>query len=173
MCRFIFPLLVLLACPLATAQATNPELKLSVTLRSMRTTYRVTEDIQLEVQLTNTGHRSFLLRRQLGWGYGRTDIRVFDSKGKEVFTTVLADELPPPPVEEDFLKLDPHQFFGVQLQEPIRNFVNAPGTYESEVDYTSHLSEDWAQDHMKLPMPFWSRERGTIESDHVTIVVTP
>jgi len=32
--------------------------------------------------------------------------------------------------EHDFVELDPNQFFGVYLEEPITDFVNSPGTYE-------------------------------------------
>ena len=173
MTRVVFALLILSSCSLAAAQATDPKPELAVTLRSIKPSYRITEEIQLEVQLLNAGHRSFLIRRPLGWGYGRTDIGVFDSKGKQVVTTVLADELPPPPVAEDFLNLGPHEFFGVLVQEPITNFVNAPGRYEFVVNYTSHVSEEWVRDHLKLPTPFWSRERGTVQSKRVTIIVTP
>lgn len=172
--RFILAALILLTCNLAaSSQATDPEPELAVTLRSTKTSYRISDEIQLEVQLLNAGHQPFLICRQLGWGYGRTDIGVFDSKGRQVITTVLADELPPPPVVEDFLKLEPHEFFGVLVQEPIRNFVNAPGTYQFVVNYTSHVSEEWARDRLKLPLPFWSRERGTVQSKRVTIIVTP
>ncbi len=83
--RFIFALLILLSCSLAASQATDPQPELAVTLRSIKPSYRITEEIQLEVQLLNAGHRSFLIRRPLGWGYGRTDIGVFDSKGKQVY----------------------------------------------------------------------------------------
>jgi hypothetical protein len=144
--RLVLAVIILLTCSLAAAQSTDPEPELAVTLRSMKSSYRITEEIQLEVELLNAGHRSFLVRRQLGWGYGRTDIGVFDSKGKQVVTTVLADELPPPPVAEDFLKLGPHEFFGVLVQEPITNFVNDPGTYQFVVNYTSHVSDEWVRD---------------------------
>ena len=171
--RFVVRVLILLMCSLAAAQSADLEPELTVTLRSMKSGYRITDEIKLEVELLNAGHRPFLIRRQLGWGYGRTDIGVFDSKGKQVVTTVLADELPPPPVAEDFLKLGPHEFFGVLVQEPITNFVNVPGTYQFVVNYTSHVSDEWVRDHLKLPMLFWSRERGTVQSQRVTVVVRP
>jgi hypothetical protein len=171
--RFVFALLIPLSCSLAASQAADLQPELSVTLRSIKSSYRITEEIQLEVQLLNSGYGSFLIRRPLGWGYGRTDIGVFDSKGKQVITTVLADELPPPPSEEDFLKLGPNEFFGVRVEEPTTNFVNAPGTYEFVVNYTSHVSEEWVRDHLKFPLPFWSRGRGTVQSNRVRIVITP
>jgi hypothetical protein len=46
-------------------------------------------------------------------------------------------------------------------------------TYEFVVNYTSHVSQEWVRDHLKLPMPFWSRERGTVQSKRVTVIVTP
>jgi len=97
---------------------------------------------------------------------------VFDSIGKEVFTTFLADEVPLPPRESDFLELGRDEFFGVRVEEPLAHFVNTPGTYELVVDYTSPDSEQWTRENVKLPDgPLWARERGTIESSRIRITV--
>ncbi len=87
---------VLLSHGLPASERPSPEPKLAVTVRSMKPSYRIGENIRLEIQLANIGHEAFVIRRQLGWGVRRTEIHMFDSNGKEVFTSVLADQLPPP-----------------------------------------------------------------------------
>jgi hypothetical protein len=103
----------------------------------------------------------------------RTNVRVFDSKGKEVRTEFLADELPPPPQPYDFVLLEPHQFVGTHLDGAAKEFVNGPGEYEFLIEYTSYLSEHYARDVMKMPsVPFSSRERGPVASTRVKIRIT-
>lgn len=108
-----------------------------------------------------------------GLGRGRTNIWVFDEKGKEVVTTFLADELPPPPQPWDFVVLGSGQFVGTRVREPVKHFVNKPGVYELVVEYTSYLSEQYAREVMKMPdAPFWSRERGSSLSNRIKLTVT-
>jgi hypothetical protein len=104
----------------------------------------------------------------------RTDIRVFDSKGHEVRTDFLADELPPPPQAYDFILLGPGDFLGMHMGGPATEFVNKPGEYEFVVEYSSYLSEDFAREVMKMPaqVPFWSRERGATRSNRIKINIT-
>jgi hypothetical protein len=136
------------------------------------TTYRISEKIQLEIQLSNVGESAFVINRHLSWGVGRTDIQVFDSNGKEVFTTFLADEVPPMPKQDDFFELGRNEFFGVRVEEPITHFFNTPGIYEVVVDYTSTDSEQWTRENVKLPnVPSWGQERGTVESSRIKIAV--
>jgi hypothetical protein len=165
-------LLLLWSCSTYASQRNLHEPKLAVVVRSAKPTYRLTEEIELEIQLSNAGDEPFIIRRQLGWGVGRTQIRVFDSNGKEVFTPFLADELPPPPKEHDFVELGPNEFFGVRMQEPTTHFVSTPGSYELVVDYSSHLSEQWIRTNVTIPdVPIWSREMGTVESNRITVII--
>jgi hypothetical protein len=98
---------------------------------------------------------------------------VFDASGKEVVTTFLADELPPPPRPWDFVVLDSGQFLGTRVDEPVKHFVNKPGNYEFVVEYASYLSEQYAREVMKMPdAPFWSRERGPLLSNRIKVTVT-
>ena len=169
--RISLALLFLIWLPFVQQAAHEP--KLAVSLRSMKSSYSIGEKIHLEVQLSNAGQYPLLIRRQLGWGVGRTDILVFDASHKRVFTTFLADELPPPPTQADFLELAPGQFFGDSVTDSATLFVNVPGTYEFAVDYTSTVSQEWAHKYIKLPnVPLWSRERGTVTSLPIKIVIT-
>jgi hypothetical protein len=97
---------------------------------------------------------------------------VYDSNGKQVTTSFLADELPPPPQPWDFVVLDSSQFVGTRVDEPVTHFVNKPGVYELVVEYTSYLSEQYAREVMKMPdAAFWSRERGPVLSNRVKLTV--
>jgi hypothetical protein len=164
--------LLLLIWPMMARPASDKP-TLMVSIRSLKTTYRIGEKIQLEIQLSNIGQADVLIRRQLGSGVGRTDVQVFDSRHKRVFTEFLADELPPPPTVDDFLRLEPGQFFGESLEAPAKDFVNSPGTYEFVVQYTSTASQEWVGKYLKLPdVPLWSRERGTIASAPIKLAIT-
>jgi hypothetical protein len=157
----------------ANAQQQSAKPVLSVSVRSPKTSYSIKESIILEIQLENVGTESLLVRRNWAWGVGRTDVRVLDSNGKDVFTTYLADELPQMPRANDFIELRPREFFGTRLSEEVTHFLNTPGTYDFFVEYTSSVSEEWVRKNVKLPpLPLWSRERGTIVSNKIRIEVT-
>jgi len=169
--RLTLVLTVFLSCPIL-AQQDGQKPRLAVLVRSSKATYRISERIQLEVQLSNVGQNAFVINRHLSWGVGRTDIRVFDSNGKEVFTSFLADEVPRMPKVDDFFELGPNEFFGVSVEEPMTHFVNTPAVYEFVVDYTSTDSLEWTRENVKLPnAPLWGRECGTIESSRIKITV--
>lgn len=155
----------------AQEQAIKPTL--SVSIRSVKPSYSIKQNIGLEIQLENVGTESLLLCRKWGWGVGRTNVRVIDANGKEVHTSFLADALPPPPRDTDFIELGVGEFFGTRLNDNAKYFVNTPGTYDFFVEYTSFVSEEWVRQYLKLPpLPLWSRERGTIVSNKVRIDIT-
>jgi hypothetical protein len=170
-----FLMAVAVSSSLSSARAQEQIIKptLSVSLRSAKPSYSIKQNIHLEIQLENVGTESLLLCRKWGWGVGRTNVRVIDSNGKEVLTNFLADELPPPPRETDFIELREGEFFGTRLNENAKHFVNTPGTYNFFVEYTSFVSEEWVQQYLKLPpVPLWSRERGTMVSNKIRIEIT-
>ncbi|MBZ5663164.1 MAG: hypothetical protein LAO30_01035 [Acidobacteriia bacterium] len=175
----------IISCALVLGAAVSPALKLaegqeqpvkptlSVSVRSAKLSYGIKEKFQLQIQVENLGGESLLVWRHVGWGVGRMDVRVFDSNGKEVFTTFLADEVPPMPREDDFIVLEGGEFFGNRVSEDATHFVNTPGTYDIFVEYTSSLPEQYLRKNLRLPnLPLWSRERGTIASNKIRIEVT-
>lgn len=165
----LLPIAILLP---AFAQKTGREI-LRVTLRSDASTCRIKGNLQLEILRENISSQSLIVPRWWGWGNGRTNIWVYDSNGKEVTTSFLADELPPPPQPWDFVVLDSGQFVGMRLDEPVTHFVNKAGVYELAVEYTSYLSAEYAREEMKMPdAPFWSRERGPVLSNRVKVTIT-
>lgn len=170
-CMLVAAVILSLSSAIAEKQSSKPSL--SVAVRTAKMSYGIKENINLEIQLENVGTESLLLCRNLGWGVGRTDVRVLDSAGKEVNTTFLADEVPPPPRDQDFIELRPNEFFGIRLTEIATHFVNSPGTYNFFVVYSSSVSEEWARRYVKLPpQPLWSRERGAIVSNKLRIEIT-
>jgi hypothetical protein len=160
--------------PSVSAQERITKPTLSVSLRSVKPSYSIKQNISLEILLENVGTESLLLCRKWGWGVGRTNVRVIASNGKEVFTNFLADELPPPPRDANFIELGEGEFFGTRLNENAKHLVNTPGTYDFFVEYTSFVSEEWVHQYLNLPpLPLWSRERGTIVSNKIRIEITP
>ena len=89
-----------------------PDKMLKVTLRMESASCSLRGKLQLEILSENSGSHDLIVPRWWGWGWGRTNIRAFDASGKEVVTTFLADELPPPPQPWDFVVLDGGQFVG-------------------------------------------------------------
>ena len=168
-------LLVLVSVTLlvpALAQKTDQKI-LKVTVRSDASTCSIKGNLQLEILRENVSSQSLIVPRWWGWGGGRTNIWVYDANGKEVTTTFLGDELPPPPQPWDFVVLDGTQFVGTHVEEPVTHFVNKPGVYELVVEYTSYLSEQYAREAMKMPdATFWSRERGPVLSNRIKVTVT-
>ena len=146
---------------------------LKVTLRSETRSCSINDDLHLEVIRENVGTHELIVPLWWAWGGDRTNIWVYDDKGKEVVTTFLADELLPPPQPWDFILLDGGEFVGTRVNEPVKHFVNKPGVYELAVEYTSYLSEQYAREVMKMPdAPFWSRERGSLLSNRIKVIVT-
>jgi hypothetical protein len=168
---WLFLLALATASPAFTQETRDKLLKIS--LRSESSSRSMRGDLRLEIVRENVSTHDLIVPRWWGWGGGRTNIWVYDDKGKEVVTTFLADELPPPPQAWDFIMLDVGQFVGTHVTEPVQHFVNKPGVYELVVEYTSYLSEQYAREVMKMPdAPFWSRERGSLLSNRVKVTVT-
>ncbi|MGA2981791.1 MAG: hypothetical protein ABSD76_19525 [Terriglobales bacterium] len=146
---------------------------LKVTLRSDASTCSIKGNLRLEILRENVSSQNLIVPRWWGWGGGRTNVWVFDANGKQVTTSFLADEPPPPPQPWDFVVLDGGQFVGTRMDEPATHFVNKPGVYELVVEYTSYLSEQYARKAMKMPdAPFWSRERGPVLSNRIKVTIT-
>jgi hypothetical protein len=159
--------------PSALVQKELVKPRLSVVIRSAKSSYNIRENIDFEIRLENVGQESLLVCRWLGWAPGRTELRVLDSHGKDVYTNFLADEVPPPLRDKDFIELKPDKFFRVRLGESATDFVNTPGSYVVFVKYRSPASEEWARRYLHLPhLPLWSSEQGTVISNRIRVEIT-
>jgi hypothetical protein len=148
---------------------------LAVRLRFAKNQYSIHDKIELEIVRENVSNERLAVSSLWFWGVMRTDIHVFDEGGHEVRTDFLADSVPYPPKPYDFVVLEPGEFIGTGVRESVKQFVNVPGEYDFEVEYTSEISEDWARKVLQLPpdVPFWSRERRTISSPRIRVRITP
>lgn len=148
---------------------------LAVRLRCAKDKYSIRDRIELEIVRENIGEQPLAVSSLWFWGVMRTDIHVFDEAGHEIRTDFLPDSVPYPPKPYDFVVLEPGEFIGTGLRESAKQFVNSPGEYDFEVEYTSEISEDLARKMLQLPryVPFWSRERGSISSHRVRIRISP
>ena len=88
--------------------------------------------------------------------------------GKDVSQEFIADAPPPPPVSRDaFVKLLPSHIYGVVLTARLAQFnVQKNGTYELVAEYHSPIPS-----RMSFGLPIWSREKGAVPSNRVTIQV--
>lgn len=148
---------------------------LAVRLRFAKSEYSVRDKVELEITRENIGQERLTVSSLWFWGVRRTDIHVFDTGGHEIRTDFLSDSVPYPPRPYDFVVLEPGDFVGTRLIDAAKTYVNVPGEYDFEVNYTSEISEEFARKMLQLPpkMPFWSRERGTVSSPRVRVRITP
>jgi len=149
-------------------KATDLEVSLSADKRK----YKRGDDINLEVNLTNThGVKDIFVYGTLQFGH-RASFTLYrrDAKGKEVPTRFIDDawELPPKPKDTSaFVKLLPDHFLGTYYRSSIRtlNMVR-PGRYTMWVEY--HCPVSTADVELS---PFWGSENGIIKSNVVYIEV--
>jgi len=160
----------------------SPDLKMALTVRSTQQSYRMSDTVPLEVQLTNTGTNPLYLFDDVCWNPGNfLTIHVFTTDGKEVSGKLeyLRDCLPPPPRRDDissFIRLEPRTFYGVQEDFTARELVPGPGDYDIVVHYEAALSADWIAKYGGAKManlPIWTRDRPLLTSNHVRVSFAP
>jgi len=164
---------LLVASAVFAAGQSRPAVAVRVRFAKNRCSIR--DKIELEIVRENVSHQRLAVSSLWFWGVMRTDIHVFDKAGHQIRTDVLPDSVPYLPKPYDFVVLGPGEFVGAALSESAKHFVNVPGEYDFEVEYTSEISEDLAREMLQLPsdVPFWSRERGSISSPRVRVRITP
>lgn len=145
---------------------------LGVSLAADKRSYRRSDDINLEVKLTNThGVRNIFVYGTLELGYhGSFMFYHRDAKGKDVSMRFFPEALTLPPKPNDtsaFVKLLPDHFLGTYFRSTIRtlNMVR-PGRYSMWVEYECPISIA----DVKVS-PFWGTENGVVKSNVVQIEV--
>jgi hypothetical protein len=143
---------------------------LVVTLKTDRDTYKLGDEISVQVLLTNTSKSPLYIYASLDWGESASlSLWLKDMvSGKDVPEEFIADALPPPPGSKDaFVKLLPDHVYGVVLRSKLAQLnVQKSGTYELVAEYHSPIPAS-----MNFGLPIWSREKGTVPSNRVTITV--
>lgn len=147
---------------------------LSVKVTTDRTSYRLSDEIRLEIARRNVGTSGLFIYSRWEWGISK--IRVFDSKGNEVRDAMypLPVDDPPPLTAADFVLLQPGQSSATRIERRVSELVKShPGEYELVVEYVPYLSDHLARRYIKQPdIPFWSEQRGTVTSNRIKIRIT-
>ncbi len=143
---------------------------LEVTLKIDRDSYKLGDEIAVQVLLTNRSKSPLYIYAPLDWGESASlSLWLKDTvSGKDVPEEFIADALTPPPGSKDaFVKLLPDHVYGVVLRSKLAQLnVQKSGTYELLAEYHSPIPSS-----MNFGLPIWSREKGAVPSNRVTITV--
>jgi hypothetical protein len=143
---------------------------LEVILRTDQDSYKLGDEISVQVLLINRSQSPLYIYAQLDWGESASlSLWLKDAvSGKYVPEEFIADALPPPPGSKDeFVKLLPNHVYGVVLTLKLVELnVKKRGKYELLAEYHSPIPSS-----MNFGLPIWSREKGTVPSNRVTIAV--
>jgi hypothetical protein len=148
-------------------QETSP---LQVTLKTDRNSYKLADEIIVQLLLTNKSKSPMYIYAPLDWGESASlSLWPKDtSTGKNVPEEFVADALPPPPPSKEvFVKLLPDYVYGVVLKPKLAELnLKKSGVYELMAEYHSPIPAS-----MNFGLPIWSREKGAVCSNSVTIRV--
>ena len=152
---------------LAMAHEGSP---LELTLTTDKDSYKLGDEITVRMLLTNKSKSPLYIYAPLEWGESASiSIWLKDAlTGKDVPEYFIPDALTPPPnSKDDFVKLLPDHVFGVVFTSTMKDFnVRQKGTYEIMAEYHSPIPAS-----MNFGLPIWSREKGAVPSNRVTITV--
>jgi len=148
----------------------HQESPLEVTLKTDRESYRLEDEITVRVLLTNNSRSALYIYAPLERGESASvSIWLKDVlSGKDVPEYFIPDALTPPPgSRDDFVKLLPDHVFGVVFRSTLKEFnIRKKGTYEVTAEYHSPIPAG-----MNFGLPVWSREKGAVPSNRVTLRV--
>jgi len=141
---------------------------LEVSIISRKSRYKVTDQIQLDVMLSNSGKETVDVFGTLDWGYSASFVlHIRDASGKEVKPRGFFDDptFTSPDDKSAFVKLLPHHFLGTNFFSPLDVLnIDRPGRYAIYVEYQSPFSATDVQIN-----PFWGKENGRIKSNVVNV----
>ena len=144
---------------------------LEVSLRTDRDTYKLGDEIKIEVLLTNKSRAPLYLYAGLDWGDSASiSLWLKDmATGREVPQEFIHDAVTPPPTsKEAFVRLLSNHVYGIVLRSSLATLnIQKNGTYEVVGEYHSPIPAS-----MNFGLPIWSREKGIVPSNRVTIKVT-
>ena len=148
----------------------NEASPLELTLETDRDSYKLTDEMTVRVLLTNKSKSPIYIYVPLEWGESASISIWFKDvpSRKDVPEYFIPDSLTPPPSsKEDFVKLLPDHVFGVVFTSTLKDFnLRQKGSYEVTADYHSPIPAS-----MNFGLPIWSREKGSVSSNRVTIRV--
>jgi len=143
---------------------------LEVTLKTDRDSYKLGDEISVQVLLINMSKSPLYIYAPLDWGESASlSLWLKDVvSGKDVPQKFIADAPSSPPGSRDaFVKLLPDHVYGVVLRSKLAQLnVQKSGMYELVAEYHSPIPA-----RMSFGLPIWSREKGAIPSNRVSITV--
>jgi len=143
---------------------------LEVSIISRKSRYKVTDQIQLDAMVANSGKDAVYIFGTLDWGYSASFVlHIRDASGKDVKPKGFFDEptFTSPDDKSAFVKLLPHHFLGTNFFSPLDVLnLDRPGRYAIYVEYQSPFSATDVQ--LK---PFWSKENGRLKSNVVNVEI--
>jgi len=143
---------------------------LEVTLKTDRNSYKSGDGITVQVLLTNRSKSPLYIYGLLDWGESASlSIWLRDvASGKDLPQRLWgAPPSPPPASREGFVRLDPGYVYGEVFREKLADLgVQKKGEYEIVAEYHSPIPSS-----MNFGLPIWSREKGAVPSNRVTIKV--
>ncbi len=163
------------SAPLARSPERDLSSGMTVSLVSEKTTYSLRDDLTLSVSLHNENnlHPVFVFS-YVGWGKGGGfDLTIEDEHGHEIRTLAMDDApipLPRPDELAIFTRLSPGCFFGMGLDQPIRDFISAPGRYRIRATYSSIITPELVDERLRHLNVLWQGHT-PIVSPWITIEV--
>jgi len=142
-----------------------------LSIHTDRATYGLSDEINIEVRVTNKGQAPILVYGELRWGFGGgLVIHLADKDGKPVEPRYLDDDSIPPGGATDaknLVRLYPGHFLGTSRKDKVADLLGQPGHFRIAVDYLSPVSAQ-----LVGLEGLWSSEMGPVRSDTIEVVVT-
>lgn len=157
------------------AKSNASGLPLQLTVKTDRQTLRMSDSLNLQIQLLNSGKEDlYIWKGDLCWNVARgLSLFLIDHKGDAAHGSFVLDCSPTPPANgelSEFILLHPGEAHTEQRSFGVRQLVNDPGTYSLRVTYSSFLSESFIK-HTYSDDPIASRAVWT--SDRPLVVAQP
>ena len=154
---------------------------LTLTVRTDRQSYRLTEELKMEILLKNDSNEDiYIWGWDLCWNPARgLSMHITARDGKPVTGDFFLDCVPPPPREGypyAFIRIEAGQFHGRADTFKVKDLINRPGEFDVEVTYNSFLSDEFIREFLaKDPiakLPVWTMEKPVITATKVHVIVT-
>lgn len=146
-------------------------LQLSITFGDKKETYRPNENFKIKIKLTNISKNQIVIYKNMGWGWSSSlFLAVSDKNGKSLISGILPDAQDPPPYsKEDFIALQPKDFFEIETFIPLVNYkIKTSGIYRIIVWYQSPISKQFVPQEADV----FTMEQGRLESKPLQFNVT-
>jgi len=144
---------------------------LTVSIDSDRREYTLTQEVRLDVRVTNCGTEPLTIYGHLLWGdAGGLTLHITDESNKEIVSKLLDDDLLIPSTllnRNSFVVLLPNHFLGTTRVGRTTDFFEKPGTYFIRAEYRSPVPSKFGQGPN-----FWSFDQPPVSSKPIQVHVS-